>query len=180
MRWPEGPPHLALNPPYFWCLFRFRFVFFFCFCLFGGFKGSVSVCVCVFFGGVLSFLLFKRQETVSPPPHIEKHIFACLLSVDLAFSSAFFSPPLLTLILLLFLFLSFFLSFFDSFVVSLYFRSSLQFSFFVCCFLLFLYFFLVCWNNANIKEDNIKKEQNKYKNVEKEQKKIKKNKMIED
>ena len=35
MRWPEGPPHLALNPPY---------LFFLCFCscaFFGGFKGQV-------------------------------------------------------------------------------------------------------------------------------------------
>ena len=42
MRWPEGPPHLALNPPYF-----FDLVFFggglFCFFVgfFGGFKGQV-------------------------------------------------------------------------------------------------------------------------------------------
>ena len=35
VRWPKGPPHLALNPPYF-----FVFVFF-CFVFFGGFKGQV-------------------------------------------------------------------------------------------------------------------------------------------
>ena len=37
MRWPKGPPHLALNPPY-------VLVFFFLFLLFaslGGFKGQV-------------------------------------------------------------------------------------------------------------------------------------------
>ena len=39
MRWPEGPPHLALNPPY---LFFLCFVFcFFVFVFFGGFKGQV-------------------------------------------------------------------------------------------------------------------------------------------
>ena len=32
VRWPEGPPHLALNPPYF--LFLFFFFFFFLFFLF--------------------------------------------------------------------------------------------------------------------------------------------------
>ena len=38
MRWPKGPPHLALNPPYF---FVFVFFLFFLFCFFGGFKGQV-------------------------------------------------------------------------------------------------------------------------------------------
>ena len=42
MRWPKGPPHLALNPPYF------------CFCLF--------VCVCVFF-----VPLFLKRKLVFPP-----------------------------------------------------------------------------------------------------------------
>ena len=35
VRWPKGPPHLALNPPYF-----FVFLLFFV-CFFGGFKGQV-------------------------------------------------------------------------------------------------------------------------------------------
>ena len=39
MRWPEGPPHLALNPPY--LLFVFCCCFFCFVCLFGGFKGQV-------------------------------------------------------------------------------------------------------------------------------------------
>ena len=39
VRWPEGPPHLALNPPYFICfcffpLFCFLLLFFLFFCLF--------------------------------------------------------------------------------------------------------------------------------------------------
>ena len=34
VRWPEGPPHLALNPPYFFCVVFLFFVFF------GGFKGQ--------------------------------------------------------------------------------------------------------------------------------------------
>ena len=40
VRWPEGPPHLALNPPYFicFCFFGFSFVLFsfFFFFFFGG------------------------------------------------------------------------------------------------------------------------------------------------
>ena len=78
VRWPEGPPHLALNPP---CLFLFfSFVLFsflfFCFfvCLFfGGFKGQVRwpkgpphlalnppyfICFCFFFVFVFCFLSF--------------------------------------------------------------------------------------------------------------------------
>ena len=40
VRWPEGPPHLALNPPYFFFVSFFVFVFCFFF-FFGGFKGQV-------------------------------------------------------------------------------------------------------------------------------------------
>ena len=43
VRWPKGPPHLALNPPYFFCFvfaFLFFVLFFFVVC-FGGFKGQV-------------------------------------------------------------------------------------------------------------------------------------------
>ena len=31
MRWPSGPPHLALNPPYLFVVLLFIFVFFLCF-----------------------------------------------------------------------------------------------------------------------------------------------------
>ena len=51
VRWPFGPPHLALNPPYFFVVFLFFLFFsffglFFClffwvFVFFGGFKGQV-------------------------------------------------------------------------------------------------------------------------------------------
>ena len=40
VRWPKGPPHLALNPPYFFFCFCFCSLFCF-FCFFGGFKGQV-------------------------------------------------------------------------------------------------------------------------------------------
>ena len=44
VRWPKGPPHLTLNPPYFFC-FVFAFLFFvlFFFCLFWRVKGSGEV-----------------------------------------------------------------------------------------------------------------------------------------
>ena len=35
VRWPEGPPHLALNPPYLFLLFLLFCCFVFCFLLFG-------------------------------------------------------------------------------------------------------------------------------------------------
>ena len=54
MRWPKGPPHLALDPPYFlifvFCLLLLLLLLFFClffevfvflFLFFGGFKGQV-------------------------------------------------------------------------------------------------------------------------------------------
>ena len=54
MRWPEGPPHLAPNPPYFFlfcfvlfCLFLCCFV---CFCLF--------LCFCVFLFFCFSIVVF--------------------------------------------------------------------------------------------------------------------------
>ena len=48
VRWPEGPPHLALNPPY---LFDFFLVSFFCF---------------LFSFWFLSFLCFNRKTCFSP------------------------------------------------------------------------------------------------------------------
>ena len=81
VRWPKGPPHLALNPPYF---FVFVFFLFFCFVFFGGFKGQVRWpkgpphlalnppyflfffwFLFVFFA--LLSLFFNRQKTCFPP-----------------------------------------------------------------------------------------------------------------
>ena len=81
VRWPKGPPHLALNPPYF---FVFVFLLFFV-CFFGGFKGQVRwpkgpphlalnppylfffvFWVLVFFFALLS-LFFNRQKTCFSP-----------------------------------------------------------------------------------------------------------------
>ena len=87
MRWPERPPHLALNPPYFF------FVVFFGLLLF------------------LSFLCFVIQKKLVFP--LEKGIFSLFLSVSLCFSLAFLGLPLfqffflcLSLRLVLFSFLS--------------------------------------------------------------------------
>ena len=86
VRWPKGPPHLALNPPYFlflfwFCLFVFVFVFF------GRFKGQVRwpkgpphlalnppYFLFVFFCCFLS-LFFYRKNLFSP---IKRTIFVCL------------------------------------------------------------------------------------------------------
>ena len=75
VRWPKGPPHLTLNPPYFICfccfsfvLFSFLFFFVFvCFCLEGlrvrwggplGPKPSLFYLFCVFFVFVFFFCFF--------------------------------------------------------------------------------------------------------------------------
>ena len=85
VRWPKGPPHLALNPPY-------LFLLFWLFCFFW----------------VLFFWLFNTEKNPCFPP--EKGIF-CLFSVFLFLSPL----ALLGLPLILFLFLClsfFFFSFF--------------------------------------------------------------------
>ena len=122
MRWPEGPPHLALNPPYlFLCVLFFGF-----FVFFGGFKGQVRwpegpphlalnppYCffVCLFFGGlVFSFLSLLLSEEKSFPPKVRHFlfIFECLP----LFLLSLFGLPLVQISLSLSLscsFLSFFL-----------------------------------------------------------------------
>ena len=107
VRWPEGPPHLALNPPY------FLFVLF---------------CFCFFF---FPFFASKRQKTLFPP--LEKGIFCLFLSVSLCFSLACFGLPLFQFLFLcpslVLLFLFTFLSFFLLSFCSLFF--SLSFLFFL-------------------------------------------------
>ena len=88
VRWPKGPPHLALNPP---CLF---------------------LCCCFFCFPFLS-LLCTKKNLVFP---LEKGIFGLFLSVSLCSSLGCFGLPLfqffflcLSLLLLLFSFLPVFL-----------------------------------------------------------------------
>ena len=87
MRWPKGPPHLALNPPY------FLFAFF-----------------CIFFFAFLSlFKKFNRQKkTVFPPKEGILFIFQCL---PLFLFSLFGASPLFSLSLSLSLSCSFLSSF---------------------------------------------------------------------
>ena len=70
MRWPKGPPHLALNPPYFLFVFVFLFFLFFFLCF--------------------PFFVFKRQKNCFPP---KKGHFCLFFSVARCFSLAFFGPP---------------------------------------------------------------------------------------
>ena len=80
VRWPEGPPHLALNPPYF--------------------------CFCVFFGGGLVFFCggFKGQVRLPKgPPHLALNFlfcfcFFCFVSVFCFVFVVFFAFPSLLLI----------------------------------------------------------------------------------
>ena len=83
VRWPKGPPHLALNPPYFMCfcfcfvspLFCFLFFlnppYFICFCVF-----LLFLCFFVFFVS-LSLLLLKKKPVFPPKWH-----FCVLVSVS--------------------------------------------------------------------------------------------------
>ena len=128
MRWPKGPPHLALNPPY------FLFVLFFCFCL---------------FFSLLSFV-FIDKKPVFPP---KKGIFLFIFSVSLCFSLAFLGPP--PFLPFLFLCLSlvlFFLPSFPFFIFSFWFLLFLfvVFAFFVsrCSFVfVFLLVVLCCFES---------------------------------
>ena len=90
MRWPKGPPHLALNPPYF---IRFCFLCFLFFCFF--------------------FFVFAsaRKKPVFPP---KKGNFVYFFCVSLCFSLALFHFLLFLCLSLLF----FLVSFLSVFVIS--------------------------------------------------------------
>ena len=110
MRWPKGPPHLALNPPYF-----FVFVFF---------------CWFLFFFFALLSLFFNRQKTCFPP---RKGHFLLIFNVSLSFSLNLFWPCFSFSVSLLFF--SFFLPSSLSFLLSFCFLFlSLSFLFFLHCF----------------------------------------------
>ena len=114
-----GPPHLALNPPFF-CLF---------FCLF----------VLFFWGGCFLFPFFASEWQKNQFSAQKRH-FCLFLSVSLCFSWAFFGRPLvqfLSLSLSLSLYLSLSFLFFSFFI-----PSCLSFFAFFW-FLIFLSFFLL-------------------------------------
>ena len=140
VRWPEGPPHLALNPPYlFFVCFGLFWFFFFCF--FFVFFGSGEVARRAtslgpkpsLFYFLFSLLLIDKK----PVFPLEKGIFGLLLSVSLSFSLAFFGLPLFQFLLLCLSLVLFFLFFLLVFLVLLSFCSlffSLSFPFFLLCF----------------------------------------------
>ena len=138
MRWPEWPPHLALNPPYFFfVLFWFGFFSFLVFL--GGFKGQVRwpegqshlalnppYLIYLFLFFFFPFFGSNRQKSLFPPRRGHcLFIFECLpffllslfwpphfsipLSLSLSFFSFFFPSCLSFFAFFLFLvFLSFF------------------------------------------------------------------------
>ena len=102
VRWPEGPPHLALNPPYWFLFLCFYFVFS------SGFKGQVRwpkgpphlalnppylfFCfVFVFFFSILSLLPIDKKYLFFLP---RKGHFLFIVSASLCFPLAFFGLPL--------------------------------------------------------------------------------------
>ena len=118
MRWPEGPPHLALNPPY------LSFPFF----EVGG----------LFF---LSFLCSEYKKLVFA---LEKVIFCFFWSLPLCFSLAFLGlPPFQFFFLCLSLSLSLVLFFFSSFLS--FFFAFFCFLLVPCFFALYFLFFLLCF-----------------------------------
>ena len=163
VRWPKGPPHLALNPPYF--LFVFCFCFFFCFAFFFAF---LSLCFidkktcfppkkghfcCSFFCVSLCFFL----AFLGPPP------FSLSLSwcLSCSFRSSFLSVYHFCILFLLFLFVLYFLSSCSSVFVFFFFFFCLLSVFWIiildlfllcilfsccCCFLfLLLSYFVIFW-----------------------------------
>ena len=148
VRWPKGPPHLALNPPYFFFLFLF---FVLCFVFFGGFKGQVRwpkgpphlalnppylfllfLLFCFFFLVLFFGCLIQKKNLVFSP---RKGHFLFIFSVSLSFSLSPFGPPSFSvslsqsLFFLLFFrssFLSLFLLSFGSLFLSLSFFLSLS------------------------------------------------------
>ena len=167
VRWPKGPPHLALNPPYFICFgfFCLFFCFFFFIGFFGGFKGQVRwpkgpphlalnppyfICFCLFFCFFLFFLvslsLLLLEKKPVPSPPLKRAFFVYFFWVSLSFSLALFHFLLflsLSLSLSLFLCLSLVLFLFPSllFFISV---SGYCFSFLFCLLSSFKLFFGFC------------------------------------
>ena len=124
VRWPKGPPHLALNPP---SLFFVFFVFFIVCFVFLGF-------LCLFF---ICFLIGKPCFSPS------KGNFCLFICVSLCFSFALFGPP--PFFPFLFLCLSLVIIFLPSFLFSSLFLV-LSFYFCLVCFLVqdVMLFFFFC------------------------------------
>ena len=119
MRWPEGPPHFTLNPPY---------LFFFVFCL----LCFVCFVFVLLFFLFLSLLLIEKQNLFSPP---RKGNFCLFWSVSLCFIGLPLFPFLFLCLCLVLFFLSSFLSFFLLSFGSLFLSLSVFFSLLCFCFM---------------------------------------------
>ena len=99
VRWPEGPPHLTLNPPYYFFFCFFFFVLFFCWFFFEGLRVSPphllgpkpSLFVFVFWGFLIFWFFFYTKQKPCFPPR--KGHFWFIFSVSLSFSLSLFWPP---------------------------------------------------------------------------------------
>ena len=112
MRWAKGPPHLALNPPY--------FLFFWGFCFFS----------------LLCFLCFLIDKKTCFPPR--KGLCLLIFNVSLSFSlNLFWPPPFLFLFLCLSVVLFFFPSFLSFFFAFFLFLVFVSFFLFLSSLLLF-------------------------------------------
>ena len=183
VRWPEGPPHLALNLPFFlfffflffffcfffFCFFCCFFVFFFVFCFFGGFKGQgrwpegpphlalnppylflLFLLFCFFFCFLFCFLVFKYKKKTSFSPRKGHSLF--IFSVSLSFSLSLFWLPSFSVSLSLSLSLSSSLLSFFLLVFPFCFLLVPCF----CLFLSFSFFFAFFHERNNIKILNCK------------------------
>ena len=99
VRWPKGPPHLALNHPHFYW-FVFLFVFGFRFAFLVSFGGFVLFFFCVLLGG---FVVFIKIRLFSP---WRRGYFCSCFGVSLCFSLACLTSPFHSLSLSLCLSLS--------------------------------------------------------------------------
>ena len=170
VRWPEGPPHLALKPSLFFgycflfvlfCAFFGSFLFLFLF--FGGFKGQVRwpkgpphlalnppyLFFCFFFLLCLFFLCFFNRKIMFSPP--EKAILFVYLCFPLLLFSLCLGLPLFSLSLSLSLSCSCFSCFLPVFHFCFWFLLYLSVLFFVsrCYFVsVFLLVVLLCFESS--------------------------------
>ena len=160
MRWPKGPPHLALNPPYFFLFFFFLCLFFICFLIgkpsFPPKKGNCCLFICVSL--CFSLALFG-------PPHIFPFSFfvslllfsfflpSCFSSLFLVLSFSFCLVCFLVQDVMLFIF--FCLS--SSFVLNhhVWFICALYLVFFFLLFLVFVAFIFCNFLNFGYLSKNI-------------------------
>ena len=142
MRWPEGPPHLALNPPFFGGGSLFVFVFCFLCCFFCSFPFLVFNRKTLFFALKRAFFVYFQCFSFFPPlTFLASPSFCFSFSVSLLLLS-FFLPSCLSFLLnICFLSLSLFFNFLSSL---LFFHEKNNMKILNCNFF-FHQYFLFCW-----------------------------------